>query len=56
MTNEHKLSELLLLSIELENHKRKLEKDLERIKRQRAAIRATLAKYDIKYEQEMIFI
>lgn len=56
MTNEHKLSELLLLSIELEQAKREIEKDLERIKQQRAKIRATLAKYDIKYEQEMIFI
>ena len=56
MTDNQKLTDLLLLSIELEKQRKELERALERVKERRAKIRATLAKYDIQYQEEMIFI
>lgn len=54
---DQKLTELILNSIELEKLKKKMERDLERVKERRAKIRAIIAKYqDIDYQTEMIGI
>lgn len=55
--NPQKLTDIILLSIQLEQQIKGLERDIERIKKRRAEIRAILTKYqDVNYKTEMLFI
>lgn len=53
---DQKLTDLLLLSIELEKSKRELERTIAKVKKRRENIRAILLKYqDVNYN-EVLFV